>query len=337
MIKFLKNVNNTFYSVKKGGIRVQQIIANTKSKDKVQIVLEQVQDNLIKICNTDSSYSNHLTQYLINRGGKRLRPLLVTLTSIHDCETSKVVDVATAAELIHTASLVHDDIVDDSPLRRGVQTLNNKWNNSVAVLVGDFLFAKSFEILSKYPQGNILFHYTKAISLNNRYNPKKSEEQYYKEIMGKTGALISTCCKVGAILSNMDDKDVENLSVYGTEIGYAFQIIDDLLDIKGETQELGKPVFNDLVEGNITLPLILLLKSSPYREDLEDMILEKEFDQEKLSYLRDQFKDSNALSKTWEIAKGHIDNALSALGEISYFSGKERLNTIANFILERNK
>lgn len=325
---------------------MQQNLANKESKDQIQIILEKVQDNLIKICETESSYSNHLTQYLINRGGKRLRPLLVALTSAHDCEIDKIVDVATAAELIHTASLVHDDIVDNSPLRRGVQTLNNKWNNSVAVLVGDFLFAKSFEILSGYSQGDILYHYTKAISqmsigeleqLSNRFNPNKTQDQYYKEVFGKTGALISTCCKVGAILSNMQQKDVESLDSFGIEIGYAFQIVDDLLDIKGTTHEIGKPVFKDLIEGNITLPIIIALNLSSSRSHIEKIILENNFEPNNLTYLRKQFKDNSVIERTLDIAKGHVEKALAALDQTSDFMGKERLKVIASFILERNQ
>lgn len=325
---------------------MQQTIANAKSKDNVQLALNQVQNNLINICNTDSSYSNNLTQYLITRGGKRLRPLLVILSSIHCCEMEKIVDVSTAAELIHTASLVHDDIVDDSSLRRGAQTINNKWNNSVAVLVGDFLFAKAFGILSKYSQGEILNEFTKAIGmmsigeleqLNNRYNFRKSLNEYYREIDGKTGALISACCKSGAILSDMKDEDVENLANYGSEIGYAFQIVDDLLDIQGETNELGKLTFKDLIEGNITLPIILLLDTLPKRYQIEEMILQKKFTDQNLLSLRDQLLECGVINKTFNIAKEHVDRALCALEKTTDFTGKERLQTLANFILERKK
>lgn len=325
---------------------MQQTIANLKNKDNVQLALTQVHDNLIKICNTESSYSNNLTQYLITRGGKRLRPLLVILSSIHRCEMEKVVDVATAAELIHTASLVHDDIVDDSPLRRGAQTINNKYNNSVAVLVGDFLFAKSFDILSRYGQGEILNEFTKAISmmsigeleqLNNRYKSRKSLQEYYREIDGKTSVLISACCKSGAILSNMKDEDVENLAIYGSEIGYAFQIVDDLLDIQGEANELGKLTYKDLLEGNITLPVILLLETLPEGGQIEEMILRKNFTEENLLSLREELNEKGVINKTFIIAQDHVDKALRALEKTADFTGKERLKTLASFIIQRKK
>lgn len=325
---------------------LQETKTTSKHIEPLEGVLNKVHQNLLSVSESESKHSNFITQYLINRGGKRLRPLLVILSSFNNACVNDIAHVATAAELIHTASLVHDDIVDDSALRRGVQTINSKWNNSVAVLVGDFLFAKAFEILGQFQEKKILDQYTKAISLmsigeleqlRNRFNCQKDIEQYYREIRGKTGILISVCCKSGAMLSEMEPKDIEKIENYGLEIGYAFQIIDDLLDITGDSSQLGKPVFKDLVEGNITLPMILLMENSNQRGIIEEIIVEKNFTKENLKYIDEALKDNNIPEKTFEIARQHIGNAIASLESTNPFYGKDRYRTLAEFILKRNR
>ncbi|SES72407.1 polyprenyl synthetase family protein [Anaerobranca gottschalkii] len=321
---------------------MQQILLNKGAN--IEQILGKVQELLIEVCKSNSQYCNYLTEYLLNRGGKRLRPLLVILIGKNN-NMDELVKVAAASELIHTASLVHDDIVDNSPLRRGIQTINSRWNNSVAVLVGDFLFAKAFELLCEIKQGEILSHYTKAISymsigeleqLKNRFNPGKTVEQYYLEIYGKTGVLIATCCKAGGILRDMSQNEVNNLTVYGTEVGYAFQIMDDILDIKGNENTLGKPIFNDLKEGNITLPLILLLQKMSNRGLVEEIIVEKRFTENNLKFIYNMLSEYNIIELCLEIAKNHIQKALMALDKIEDCNEKNKLKKIAEFILTRN-
>ncbi len=330
----------------KGGNKVQETILNFKEKEAVEVALEQVQKELLNISTSDSTYSNHLTQYLISRGGKRLRPLLVLLTSLHNGSMENSVKVAAASELIHTASLVHDDIVDDSHLRRGIKTINSKWNNSVAVLVGDFLFAKAFEILSQYQHLNLLRLYTNAISLmsvgeleqlKNQYNPDKTIEQYYSEIRGKTGVLIGACCQAGAILSNMDEHEVSALHSFGLELGYAFQITDDLLDIKGTSEITGKPIFKDLKEGNITLPLILLLNGNSYGGLVSEIIHERRFTQENLDYIYNELQSKEIINSVSSKAQKHVENCLNFLEKVRDFQGKDRLKILVELIIKRNK
>jgi geranylgeranyl pyrophosphate synthase len=321
---------------------VQQILLNKGSN--IEHGLDKVQEMLIEVCKSNSQYCNHLTEYLLNRGGKRLRPLLVILIAENN-KLDEVIKVAAASELIHTASLVHDDIVDNSPLRRGLQTINSKWNNSVAVLVGDFLFARAFELLCEIKQGEILSHYTKAITymsigeleqLSNRFKVNKTQEQYYLEIYGKTGVLIATCCKAGGILRDMSKADVDNLTIYGTELGYAFQIIDDILDIKGSENALGKPIFNDLKEGNITLPLILLLQKMPNKGLVEEIIVDKRFTDSNLRFIYNMLSEYNILELCLEIAKNHIQKAIMSLEKITDCKEKMKLKEIAEFVLSRN-
>ncbi|QNO16261.1 polyprenyl synthetase family protein [Alkalicella caledoniensis] len=316
------------------------------TSEPVEDVLNIVQKKLLSISESESKHSNYITQYLIFRGGKRLRPLLVTLSSLEQADVDDIANIGAAAELIHTASLVHDDIVDDSKLRRGVQTINSKWNNSVAVLVGDFLFAKAFEILGQYKDRNIIDQYTGAISmmsigeleqLKNRYNHRKSISQYYKEIRGKTGKLISVCCKSGAMLAEMQETDIEQIENYGLEVGYAFQIIDDMLDITGSPSSLGKPVFKDLVEGNITLPMILLLEHSNQRSLLEEIIITRDFSDVNMKLIYKAMGDNQIPEIIFEIAKEHIANALASLENTSNFYGKDRYKTLAEFVLKRKK
>lgn len=207
-----------------------------------------------------------IAEYIINSGGKRIRPLLVLLTAraLGECD-ERAVKLATVIEFLHTATLLHDDVVDTSDMRRGKATANAKFGNAPSVLVGDFLYSRSFEMLVELacmPVMTILAKATSVIAegevlqLTNVKNPDTSETQYFEVIHGKTAMLFEASTWGMASLLNRTEAEREALRIYGRELGLAFQLIDDVLDYEGDADAMGKNVGDDLAEGKPTLPLI---------------------------------------------------------------------------------
>jgi octaprenyl-diphosphate synthase len=207
-----------------------------------------------------------IADYIISSGGKRLRPLLTLLAAGVSGDINKQhYQLATVIEFLHTATLLHDDVVDTSDLRRGRQTANARWGNAPSVLVGDFLYARAFELLvdiGAMPVMNRLAVATRIIAegevmqLMNIRNPKATEDQYMDVIRGKTAILFQASSETAALINNRPAADTEKLASYGLNLGLAFQLIDDVLDYDGDTEKLGKNVGDDLAEGKPTLPLI---------------------------------------------------------------------------------
>jgi octaprenyl-diphosphate synthase len=207
-----------------------------------------------------------IADHIISSGGKRLRPMIVLLAAgLTQSQHKKQHQLATAIEFLHTATLLHDDVVDTSELRRGKPTANAQWGNAASVLVGDFLYARSFELLVEIGHlevMNALAATTRKIAegevlqLTNVRNPNTSEAQYLEVIMGKTAILFQACGECAAIIANSPAQERAALSEFGLNLGLAFQLIDDVLDYSGEAEKLGKNVGDDLAEGKPTLPII---------------------------------------------------------------------------------
>lgn len=207
-----------------------------------------------------------IAEYIIGSGGKRLRPLLALLAGgLCGQIDSRHHKLAAVIEFLHTATLLHDDVVDTSDLRRGRPTANAKWGNAPSVLVGDFLYARAFELLvdiGQMPVMNRLAVATRTIAegevlqLMNVRNPEASEDQYMEVIKGKTAVLFQASSETAALLSGQTEAEAERMATYGLNLGLAFQLVDDVLDYDGDTEKLGKNVGDDLAEGKPTLPLI---------------------------------------------------------------------------------
>jgi len=211
-----------------------------------------------------------ISKYLILSGGKRLRPLL-TISCFHLCDRGKIttynhIGLAAAVEFIHAATLLHDDVVDLSRDRRGKLTANEVWGNKTSVLVGDFLFSRSFQLMTKYGNLNILkilsdtsvfISEGEVLEISNDKNLKMNEDTYFKIVNGKTASLFSAACQVGGISANIEENEIEVLKSFGTNFGMCFQLIDDALDYISTTKTMGKNLGDDFKEGKITLPVIL--------------------------------------------------------------------------------
>ncbi len=213
---------------------------------------------------------NQISHYIVESGGKRLRPALVLLAGNHfKADKANLQEISAVIEFIHTATLLHDDVVDESSLRRGRNTANAEFGNAAAVLVGDFLYSRAFEMMvhvASMPVMAVLAEATNVISegevlqLLNIHDPDTDEEKYLTVVRFKTAKLFEAACRVGAILGGASDADEAALAEYGMRLGTAFQLIDDVLDYSGDTGETGKNIGDDLAEGKPTLPLIYALK-----------------------------------------------------------------------------
>ncbi|WP_278802969.1 polyprenyl synthetase family protein, partial [Marinobacter nauticus] len=234
--------------------------------DTVADDFSRVNDLIIKRLASDVPLVEKIAQYIIESGGKRLRPLLVLLASqAAGYQKDDHLKLAAVIEFLHTATLLHDDVVDTSDMRRGRSTANAKWGNAPSVLVGDFLYARAFEMmveLQSLPIMNVLSHATAVIAegevmqLMNVKNPDLSEDQYMVVIHNKTAMLFEAASHTGALLAGASAEQENALKDYGKHLGLAFQLVDDVLDYQGDAETMGKNVGDDLAEGKTTLPLI---------------------------------------------------------------------------------
>ena len=261
VIQLKNKINNSYFQLK------------NSVEDKLMLVEERIKSKL----ESDVELVQKMTNYHLDTGGKRLRALL-TLGSTKLCGYTKGtrdINLAACVELIHAATLMHDDVIDNSSVRRGKKTLNKIWNNHSSVLAGDYLLSRCFEMMvedgnmevlrllsstsSKIAQGEIL-------QLQHQGEVDMLEETYLKIISAKTAELFAASTKVGAILSNMQTKEKEALEFYGRNLGLTFQIADDTLDYNSELKLFGKKIGKDFYEGKITLPIILLFQKANHKE-----------------------------------------------------------------------
>jgi len=278
------------------------------------------------------------------KGGKRLRPMLFLLctNSKSNFPPEKSMPLAVALELIHTASLVHDDIIDASKKRRGVETTNSKYGAQIAVLVGDYLFAKAFQLVAENNYGaevtTALSNLVKNLCIGEITQDRSLYEvptlsEYYTRINLKTAIFLSTCCRLGAIVSNMDRREVENLTAYGSGLGLAFQIIDDLLDFFGDEKITGKPHGGDLKSGVITLPVIRALEVS----DKADLLRKIVTSGQDVDIAIKIIQATDAVDYCRTRAEAHIESARVNLPATLETSVALALEQIADFIVDRTR
>jgi octaprenyl-diphosphate synthase len=276
--------------------------------------------------------------YIIDAGGKRMRPTLVLLCArALGYQGQEHVNLATVIEFLHTATLLHDDVVDMSEMRRGRQTANVKWDNPSSVLVGDFIYSRAFELLVRIgsmPIMDVMASTTNRISegevlqLIHKKNPDTTEAAYLQVIRNKTAILFAAACSTAAILSGASTTIQQQLHTFGLEVGMAFQLIDDALDYEGNAAELGKNVGDDLAEGKPTMPLIYVMQhgAPAERQLVTDAILNGGLDQ--LHDIIAVVKKSGGLAHTRMLAEQRIKTALSNLAglyESPYRQGLERV------------
>jgi len=314
----------------------------------VQPELERVNRSIVENLQSDEPLVEDIGKHLINAGGKRLRPIMVLLSAkAVDYSGGDHINLAAIIEFIHTATLLHDDVVDVSELRRGLPTANAQWGNAPSVLVGDFLYSRAFQLMVKI--GNmdvmsVLSNTTNIIAegevqqLANARNPDITETQYLDVIYKKTAALFEAACECGVCL--IGSSNTENyrsaLKTYGRHLGNAFQLMDDVLDYQGDTDVLGKNIGDDLSDGKTTLPLIHALK---HCDDQNKKLIRqaiKEGESSELKEVINIIAGSGGIDYTQNLANSHVETAIKALDVLPDSQWKDSLCAVARFSIGRN-
>jgi len=293
---------------------------------------------------------HYLGDYLRASGGKRVRPALLILSNYasgYDASTKNVIRLATVMEMLHTATLVHDDIIDNADTRRNRNSVNARFGNQSAVLMGDWLYMSAFEKSLEERSLKILDILTRLtrkmtegelIQLTTLGRTDLSENEYFDILQRKTAYLFSACCEIGAILGKADSVQQSALREYGMNLGKAFQLADDLLDFTAEEEFLGKASGADLLEGKLTLPLILLVEKEPLlKKDLEAVMREGNYEQVSRFVILEKLEKYNLLEQTKQRAYDFANQAIKNLEVLPKTEYRLALEEIPNYMIERNK
>jgi heptaprenyl diphosphate synthase len=315
------------------------------SRDEVGAVLEPIGPDLERIESiiyavsaAATSFLTEGTTYLTKAGGKRLRPAMAVLAANLGYGPNSNVDVTAAAiEMVHLATLYHDDVIDEADMRRGVPSANEKWGNKVAILAGDYLFARASKISSEVG-GDVPGVLADAIAqvvqgqvaeLGSVYDPRRSEGQYLMTIAGKTAALIEAATRLGASLAGCDAVVVEGMIRFGQAFGHAFQIADDLLDLTASEKELGKPPGTDLRDGVYTLPVIYSVEVEP------SLIYSLGTPNVDVDAFRDATFRTGGFKRAMEVALEYVDEALEALSVAPPSPARDTMERMTRLVVER--
>lgn len=307
---------------------------------------DAVTDYILNHLGSDVPLVESIGHYIVESGGKRLRPLMVLLAA-NACgyQGQNHIPLAAVIEFIHTSTLLHDDVVDNSDLRRGNASANAKWGNAPSVLVGDFLYARSFQMMVEIGDLDVMQVLSNAtaviaegevMQLLNQRNPDTTEDAYMKVILGKTAMLFEAACEAGAILAKPGSEQREAMRLYGRHLGLAFQMIDDVMDYLSSAEEMGKNVGDDLAEGKATLPLIYAMQNGEeeQRKLIRKAIREGGLDE--LDHILDIVKTTGAIDYTRQRAHEEAQMAIDALDALPDTSFKETLVTLAKMAVDRN-
>ncbi len=318
-------------------------MSDTKAQSLVADEMIKVNDFILSQLHSDIVLINQIGHHIINGGGKRLRPMLVLIAAkAVGYQGGKHIEIAAIIEFIHTATLLHDDVIDHSDMRRDQETANAVWGNAVSVLVGDFLYSRAFEMMVAVQQMrvmDILSHATNRIAegevlqLMNCNNPDITEEQYVEVIVRKTATLFEAGTRLAAVITEADTETEQALANYGMELGIAFQIIDDALDYSGKN--IGKNIGDDLDEGKPTLPLIRAMQTAP--EDQAAVIRNaiENGGREHIEAVTRAIESSDAIAYTMQIAVEHSQKAIEALETLPPSAYRDALAELAEFSVHR--
>jgi len=295
---------------------------------------------------SDVALVNQLSQYIVNSGGKRLRPLLVLLSAkSFDYQGDMHYLLAAIIEFIHTATLLHDDVVDESDLRRGNETANALFGNAASVLVGDFLYSRAFEMMVEVDDMRVMQILAKTtnviaegevMQLMNVHDAATTEQKYLEVIYCKTAKLFEAATRLGAILCQRSDIEIQAMAAYGCYLGTAFQLIDDVMDYSSNSEEMGKNVGDDLAEGKPTLPLIYAMQQgSPEQVTLITEAIEKG-GYDKIAEVQAVIEQTGALQYTEKMAQKQAELAIAELAHLPDSDNKTILENIARLSVHRS-
>nr|ASQ40406.1 prenyl transferase [Cyanoptyche gloeocystis] len=307
--------------------------------------LKILNDNLINLVGSGNPILSAAAEHLFSAGGKKLRPVLILLISKATMNEKEITfrhrRLAEITEILHTASLVHDDVLDESEMRRGVPTVHSGFGTSIAVLAGDFLFAQSSWYLANLDSLEVVKLISKVIidfaegeikQGLNQFNSEISIDEYLEKSFYKTASLIAASAKSAAILSDVETDVTENLYNFGRHLGLAFQIIDDILDFTGSTESLGKPAYSDLIKGNLTAPVLYALEQNTELKNIIERQFSNVGDLEKAFVI---IKETKGIEKARELALEHAQVAIDCLKDLPVSDSTIALKELVEYVLER--
>jgi len=307
--------------------------------------LAEVESCILSALKTRQKVLATAVKELLESGGKRLRPALLLLSGkFGDFDKEKLIPLAASIEILHMATLIHDDIIDDSKLRRGVPTVQAKWGKDTAVFAGDFLFTRAFSLITHKTSFENLQNLARVIKticegeidqFNDRFNTDTTIPQYLKRIGRKTAILFALSCKIGAYESGCSSNIQQTLWRFGYNLGMAFQITDDLLDFNGDANKVGKPIMSDFASGVFTLPVIYTIKQEKYRQKIEDLIERNTFTIEELMQVKRWTEESGGMKFAKNLSRQYLEKAYKELEKLPRIPARDSLEWLVKMLGER--
>lgn len=312
----------------------------------VQEDLQRVEETLDGIKHVENFPAlSKMLESVLGAGGKRVRPAIALLAGkFGDYRTELHVPLAASIELLHTATLVHDDVIDASPSRRGRPTANELFNNAAAVMLGDYMFAHSAELIARTDDTRVVRLFARTIMAiaggelhqdMSAYEYNSDILKYFGRIEGKTASLFATSAEGGAMVARCSDREREALRSFGLNVGMAFQVIDDILDFAGDEEEMGKPIGSDLLQGTLTLPSLLLMERHPNDNPIKKAFASKKRKAEYVDQAVRMVLGSEILNDSYTVARDFRDRALASLHTLPDGEPRRALEEIAEYVLER--
>ncbi|WP_083995406.1 heptaprenyl diphosphate synthase component II [Caryophanon latum] len=307
--------------------------------------IDVIEKELVQALNSSSHMLNDASVHLVQAGGKRIRPVFVLLCAkFGQYDIERLKHVAVPLELVHMASLVHDDVIDDSNMRRGQHTVKAQWNNRVAMYTGDFIFARALQSLAHIEQPiihQVLAHTMvelcngEVIQIEDKFQLNQNIKTYFRRIKRKTALLIESSCYMGALAAGVSQKDAMHLKRFGYFVGMSYQIIDDILDFTATDKELGKPAGSDLLNGNITLPVIYM-QNDPRIQAYVEQIQTGQLTEQERQHMLTLVRNSEAIAKASAISERYLQKALHEIDQLPKHPMRKKLRDIARFIGKRD-
>jgi len=307
-----------------------------------------VEERLEETCRVDSPVLAQMLERSLGDGGKRIRPALVLLAGrFYNRRAERLLPMAAAVEVLHTATLVHDDAIDNSPVRHGRPTINREWGDDRAILLGDYLLARAEALVAETENPAVIKMFAASVmalcggELNQSFvafDLEQTWESYIDRIAAKTASLIMLATQSGVVLGGAPEEALVALKNYGYNLGVAFQIVDDILDFTGTEEEMGKPVGSDLAEGTLTLPAMLLLERSPGDDNPVRRLFRHQGDVgENIKSVIEQVGGSSIIEDCYKLAADYIAGAKSSLEMLPDSASRRSLTTLADYVMARKK
>ncbi|MDH5201457.1 MAG: polyprenyl synthetase family protein [Candidatus Bathyarchaeota archaeon] len=317
----------------------------TSIYEPVRADLEQVERTLDTIRQAEQfSEIRKMLEHVLGGGGKRLRPLVALLAGkFGDYRPEPLVFLAASIELLHTASLVHDDVIDRSSTRRGRPTANALFDNQAAVMLGDFMFAHAADLVARTDNTEVVRVFSRTLMAMvsgeltqdlRAYDYSQDIVSYFERIAGKTASLFAASCEGGAMLAGAPREWVNALRDYGHDLGMAFQIVDDILDFSGDEKEMGKPIGSDLMQGTLTLPSLLLMERSPKSNPIKRLFRDRRCTKHLAEAIL-MVQNSDILEESYAVARDFAQSARAALEPLPDTPARHALSDITEYVLER--